>query len=466
MLNLMQELQRLIENGESETVEFKESLSLKNEIGETVSAFSNTNKGTIIIGISDSGRIIGVEVGKKTLEGLANYIKQNTDNHIYPKMELVESINNKNLILIEVNEANEKPIFFRGNAYRRISKSNHKLSASEIRKLAKESGEKNYWDEQICEGACLEDIDEERVKWFLEKAKTERNFDVDPGTPLKEALERLSLIKNGKLTNASILLFAKNPQKFFLQARIRCARFKGVDTLNYLDMKVIDGTVTEIRQDALKFIMQHTKHAVYFDANRRYDQWEYPLRALEEVLTNALAHREYNTSEEIQLSIYDDSIEVWNPGGLPNQLTFDDLKKKHKSIPKNPLIAEMLFLIRYIEKWGKGTNRILNEMKKQKLSEPEFQGMSHGFEVVLTGPGDEFKERIERETLSVLEINERQKKAIEYIKENQNISRQYYMKINDVSHTTAHKELKDMVKKRILIEKGAGKYRRYRLTQG
>lgn len=149
--------------------------------------------------------------------------------------------------------------------------------------------------------------------------------------------------------------------------------------------------------------MEHTKHGVFFDENRRYDKWEYPLRAVEEVLNNALAHRDYFSTGEIQLSIYDDRIEIWNPGELPKPLKPEDLKRKHKSIPRNKLLADTLFLIRFIEEWGRGTNRIVNEMQRCKLPDPVFQNLSGGFEVILVGPGKSFEEEIEKEKMHVLE---------------------------------------------------------------
>ncbi|RLF30662.1 MAG: hypothetical protein DRM98_06480 [Thermoplasmata archaeon] len=179
----------LIKKGESETLEFKETLKLDNEIGKTISAFSNTKGGIILIGVSDSGKIIGVTIGKNTIEELANYIKRNTDPKIYPSIK-VKEVENKKIIFIEIQENKEKPVFFKNHAYKRVGKTSPEMSSSEIRKLAKESGEKVYWDEQICEEASLEDIDEEKVRWFLRKAKYERNFDVELETPVKEALER------------------------------------------------------------------------------------------------------------------------------------------------------------------------------------------------------------------------------------------------------------------------------------
>ena len=156
------EIKELIKKGESKEIEFKESLSSIEEVGESVSAFSNGSGGILLIGVSDFGEIKGVEIGKKTLENLANFIKQNTDNHVYPAIK-IEKSEGKNIIVVEVSKPDEKPVFFKGDAYKRIGKSNHKLSASEIRKLAKEST-KSYWDEQVCKEAALKDIDKKKVE--------------------------------------------------------------------------------------------------------------------------------------------------------------------------------------------------------------------------------------------------------------------------------------------------------------
>ena len=108
----------------------------------------------------------------------------------------------------------------------------------------KESGERIYWDERVCEDASLEDIEEDKVRQFLRKAKYERRLEIDPDILVKEALERLSLIKGAKLTNAALLLFGKNPQRYFLQAEVRCARFKGTEAIKpFIDMKVVNGDI-------------------------------------------------------------------------------------------------------------------------------------------------------------------------------------------------------------------------------
>jgi len=449
------ELEKLIEKGESRSFEFKESLSVKDEIGESVSAFANTCDGVILIGISDSGEVKGVQLGKKTIEGLANYIKQNTDNNVYPDIS-VKKVDEKDIIIIKVNESDEKPVFFRGKAYKRVGKSNHKLSASEIRKLAKESGKKVYWDEQVCENAELKDIDEEKVKWFIRKAKAERNFDVELETPVEEALERLELMKNGKLTNATILLFGKKPQKFFSQAETRCARFKGIEPLEFIDMKVFGGNIINQRNDAVEFVKEHIKLHAKIVGTERVETWEYPIEAIREAITNAVCHRDYEISSNVQIRIFDDRIEVWGCGPLPKPLTIEDLKKKHGSVLRNHLIGKCFFLIKFIEKWGTGTNRIIKECLKNGLPEPLFELITENLIVTFR------KYKVTEEGLK--QLNERQMKAVDFLKIHKKITRSEYVKLIGCSERTAFRDLEELVKKKIITRKGKGKKTYYELV--
>ncbi len=457
-------IQEIIKKGESETLEFKKSTGEWKEIIKTVSAFSNTKGGYILIGISDKGKVTGIQVGKKTIEDLTNKIKENTDPKTHPHIT-IDKINSKSIIIINAKESSDHLVLAFGRPYKRVGKSTVRMSKDEYENIILEKHkDKLYFDSQICKEASLKDIDEEKVKWFLMKAKTERNYDIDPEIPTREALSRLNLIKGKRLINTAILLFSRDLQRFFPQVKIRAGRLKGFEGLDFIDMKILEGTIPELREKAMKFIMGHIKHGIFFDANRRYDKWEYPLRAVEEVLNNALAHRNYFSNAEIQLSIYDNRIEVWNPGELPKPLTPDDLKRKHKSIPRNKILADRLFLIKFIEQWGKGTNRVIDEMRQNDLPEPNFQNLSGGFEVTLFGPGKSFEKEIEKEKFHRLEINERQKRAIEYLKKEKRITRQIYSQINNIGDTYAKKELKELIQKKVIKRIGEGKNTYYVLV--
>ena len=143
-------------------------------------------------------------------------------------------------------------------------------------------------------------------------------------------------------------MFGKNPQKIFLQAETRCARFKGIEPLEFIDMKVFGRNILDQRDDVVEFIKEHIKLHAKIVEMERAEKWEYPIEAIREAVTNALCHRDYQISSNVQVRIFDDRIEVWGCGPLPKPLTIEDLKKKHDSVLRNPLIGRNFFLIKFI----------------------------------------------------------------------------------------------------------------------
>jgi len=118
-----------------------------------------------------------------------------------------------------------------------------------------------HWDEKICERATLDDIDEDKMRWFLERARYERRLDIEPNISIQEALERLELTRNGRVTNAAVLLFGKRPQRFFLQTETRCGRFKGIKpTKPFIDMKVFDGSIIDQVDAVEDFALGHVDY--------------------------------------------------------------------------------------------------------------------------------------------------------------------------------------------------------------
>lgn len=453
------ELPNLIGTTESLNIEWKPSLSQINETIETISAFSNTEGGKIIIGVSKSGKVLGLDVGKDTVERLTNQISQNTDPKIHPRIT-IEKIKGKSIIVIEVKESSDHLVLAFGRPYKRVGKSTVRMSKDEYERLILEKHkDKLQFDNQICKAATLKDIDDEKVKWFLRKAKAERNLDIDTSLKPKEALRKLNLVVNNKITNAAILVFGGDPQRFFIQSEIRCARFKGRKAVKpFIDMKIVRGNIYEQIDQAEKFVLLNIKKSAWIEPAKleRQEKWEYPPDAIREAITNAIAHRDYNLSANVHISIFDDRIEIWNPGRLPQPLTPEDLKKEHKSMPINPSIANLLFLIKYIERWGTGTNDIVRWCVEYGLPEPIFKEVTGGFAVILR----KFRTS---EDLESIELNERQKKAIEFLKIHKNISRKIYVRINNISIRQANNDLKDLLKKKLIRKKGKGRTISYTL---
>lgn len=450
-------LKNLIKAGESENSEFK--LKVDEDLGKTICAFANTNGGSILIGINNKGNVIGCY--KKDEEKIAN-IASSCIPAVRVNIEKIK-VSSKTILKVDVQKSKEIHSY-KNIVYKRVGSTNRALTPQEVVELAQRLG-KFYWDSLICEEATLEDIDEEKVRWLLKKAKIERNFDVDLETPLKEALERLGLIKDRKLTNAAILLFGKKPQKFFLQARIRCARYKGVTPLDFIDLKIIDGNIIDQVDNAEKFVLSHIKKAARIVMFKREEVWEYPPRAIREAIVNAVCHRDYNFSSDITIGIFDNRLEITNPGKLPEPLTPADLKKQHKSIPRNPLIANAFFLIKNIEQWGKGTNKIVDWCKEHGLKEPDFEEIAGGFLVKFYVPEDVLSLVPEptKVDLRELGLNERQIEVLRLmINEGKAFTNKTYRELFKVSNQTCVRDMRLLKKLGFVMIEGRGKSVRYK----
>ena len=256
--------QKIIGAAESTTIEWKKSLSVFHEIMETISAFSNTEGGKILVGVSDDGDVLGVQIGKGTIEDLVNKIGQHTDPKVFPKIS-VKKIGGKDVILIDVKESRDHLVLADGLPYKRVGRTSPRMSKDEYERLILEKHkDKVQFDMMVCRGATLKDIDPVRVQWFMDKAKEEKRLDVPEKVSIKEALEYLKVVVDGKPTNTGILLFGKDPQKFIVQSTIRAGRIKGTEGHDFLDMRVLEGTIPELRDAALRYIAEHTRKAVFF----------------------------------------------------------------------------------------------------------------------------------------------------------------------------------------------------------
>lgn len=446
-------VEKLIQKGESSTVEFKGSLKLSEPIGETISSFSNAGGGTILIGITDSGEIKGVDIGEKTLEKLANRIKHHTDPKIYPSINS-KKVDGKDIVIIEVDESPEKPVFYRNRAYKRVGKSTHKLSSSEIRKLAKNSGKKRYWDEQICQDASLEDIDWTFVEETFIPLYEEATEKETAGKP-KDILKSLGCIKDSKVTNGGILLFGTDPQQFFRNSYIALARYSGerVGTRR-LDYKEFRGDLFQQIDKCNEYLSEHiaVMSRLHPGEIRREDIPEYGRFSIRELLTNAVCHRNYSDQgSKVIIKMFSNSIEFYNPGNLPEGITPENIAGEQHS--RNPTISAVLAKVEYIEELGEGWDKIIKEHEEHPLSPdlPKIESSEHSTNVTIFSSKEKFEE--ERE----VELNERQKEALEYIETHEKVTNREYRKINDVSRQTAKRDLSDLVEKDILKQKGKGR---------
>lgn len=222
---------------ESQKVERKKSLGEWKEIVETCAAMATAKGGRIFVGVAPDGAIHGVQVGKGSLEDLANKIAQNTNPRQTPAIAVVEH-GDKTLIEVSVVESQFKPAYAFDRPYRRVGRTNQRLSQEEAMHIY--LGSRGLtWDQTPMPDATLDDIDPESVRRFLRVARTARAWDVNEETPTDQVLRQLGLLRGKDLTVAGVLLFGRRPQQFLTQAVVRCGRFKGIEAVHFLDMDAV-----------------------------------------------------------------------------------------------------------------------------------------------------------------------------------------------------------------------------------
>lgn len=314
---------------------------------------------------------------------------------------------------------------------------------------------KSIFDQAVCVGALWKDIDTDKVKWFLRMAKERRNFPLPDNTSIKDAFIHLNLLNGNKLTNAAILLFGKNPHKFHLQAETKCLQFSGMEVEKpFPSYHIYNENLFDQIDRAVSFVLSSIKLPVIQQEHTAQVKRppEIPLFVVQEAIVNALAHRTYNDTSGVQVMVFIDRVEIWNSGSLPSQLTIEDLKKPHRSFPGNPLIAEVFYLADYIQKVGSGTIEMVKQCKQAGLPEPEF----------VNNRGVEFRAILGRDVFTEfalirLGLNERQLKAVKYVKEKGRITNKEYRELTGTSKPTATRDLTELTQKKVFALKGQGK---------
>jgi len=316
--------------------------------------------------------------------------------------------------------------------------------------------------------ATLEDIAEDKVRWYLARAARERNIPVDPALPTVENLKRLELARkrDGRLvlTVAALLFFGKQPRHFAPHSMIRLARFQGTTPSNFIDRLDLAGTLPEMIDEAERFVLRNTRVAAKVTGFERREITEYPYAAVREAIANAVAHRDYDREDVgVRVSIFGDRIEVQSPGRLPAPLTLDTLGEEYAL--RNRVIAELLFNIRYIERWNTGILRMRQLMRQHGLPEPVFQEVGQTFRVTFTGPGEHILDLIPEAgvtDLRALGLNERQVQALALmVNEGKELSNRQYCDLFGVTYTTAFRDLSELVKTGQARKIGSGRASRY-----
>jgi ATP-dependent DNA helicase RecG len=367
------ELRFLINKGESETLEFKRSFD-KSAV-ETVAALVNTRGGRILIGVEDDGRITGIDLGKETIQVWINQVKHSTSPAVIPDMEAI-SIEEKQVMMISVAEYPIKPVAVKGRYVKRVKNSNHQMNINEVTDLHLKTFNTS-WDYYIDDRHTVDDISIEKVRKFIKRANRFRDIPIEDD-PLR-VLKKFELVRETKLTYGGFLLFMDEESAL---TTIELARVQ-TDTI-IKDSLTLKSDLFSQLDNAMEFIKKHLNKAYIISGDiQREERWDYPLDAIREIVVNSIVHRDYRDSSDSVIKIYEDRIEFFNPGKLPEGLTVERLLSgDYTSTIRNKKVAEIFKEAGAIEKYGSGINRIREGARNHGLSEPLFEEVGNGFRVV------------------------------------------------------------------------------------
>jgi len=307
------------------------------------------------------------------------------------------------------------------------------------------------FEERPIRDATLDDLDGESVMNFVRLARFERQFPLPETAPLVDILTHLHLLCEGQPTNASLLLFGRDPQRFLPSAELRCMHFHGTEIQRPVPFyRIFKGGVFGQVDMAVDFVMSKLNRSVGTRAEsiQAPVRYEIPSEVVREAIVNAVAHRDYTSAGAVQVSVFADRVEVWNPGTLPASLTTESLRHPHGSIPRNHRLCEGLFLARYIEKYGTGTLMMIRECLAHALPEPDFAQRGGEFTIAL------WRDWLTDEIVATLGLNDRQKLAIGYLKAQGKISNTEYQQVANSIKKTATRDLNDLKEKGIIEQRG------------
>ncbi len=387
----IKDLKKLVSQDEGISLEFKKSTGELKQALETICAFLNTKGGQVLFGVDPKSQIKGQSVSGNTIHEISQAFEK-FDPAVYPNIERLK-VGNGNEVIILLVDADKTgvPYVFDGRSYVRVGNTTKKMSRDHYEKLLFERMHSGMrWENQIAEDFTLKDLDRNEILRTREAAI--RNMRIDPATPAKvtDILERLGLLVDGQLLRAAVVLYGKNLFPKMLQCHIKLGRFRGSSvTGEIIDNRQEHYNAFLTVREAMAFLERHLPLTGVFrsDSIYREDKLALPPEALREVLLNAVMHRDYAAVPGyVSVAIFDDRVEIYNNGTLPLGVTINQLTKKHKSKPRNHLIAGTFHRTGVVEIWGRGTNRVMDECKKYGVPPPNFEEESGGVTVTFFLP--------------------------------------------------------------------------------
>ncbi len=372
---------QLLSMHESKTLEFKRDLSSPRNILKSLVAFANTAGGRLFIGVEDGSKeILGIVNPLDAEERLCNLIADNIEPRLVPDVELI-AIGDKTLLLVEVYPSGSRPHWIKkegpfDGVYVRLGSTNRKADKELIAEL-----------ERSVSGTTFDELPlPELTVDALDLAAARMLFAGQRKLSEKELLTlKLLAPVQGRLvpTIGGMLLFGRDREEYFPDAWIQCGRFAGTTKSTILDHIEIHEHLPIAVERVIEFIKKHAMRGADLSEIRRRDVWSVPMTIVREAVINAIVHADYSQiGAPLRVAIYDDRMEIENPGILLPGMTVEDVKQGVSKI-RNRIIARVFRELGLIEQWGSGFRRILEEAEKQNLPEPVLEeiGMKVRFTV-------------------------------------------------------------------------------------
>lgn len=385
----LEDIEHLIASKESKSLEFKETTGQLTRGMETGCAFMNSpSGGYLLFGINDKGKIIGQEVSDKTQKEIAGALRRFEPTVLVDVAYVpIPAHENKCVIVIHFEDAfNKKPYLFDGRAYIKIESTTSVMSQEAYNELLMSRHKEQFrWEAYLNKQLSVEMFDKEKIigtiRLGIENGRLPESTIENTDIPV--LLDKLDLAENGVFKNAASVLFAKKTSNYFPQCKLRLARFRGTDRMEFIDNSQIEGNIFFLFDEAMAFLFKHLSLSGRINKFEREEELSIPYKALREAVINALCHRDYSIlGGSVGIAIYDDRVEIINPGKLPKGIDINDITSPHKSIPNNPLIANVLYRRKMLESWGRGLELMYNECTRVGLPTPTLS--DNEGEVVVT----------------------------------------------------------------------------------
>ena len=427
------------------------------KIAECLVAFANGDGGLIVLGLNENGRAtdsIWEEEAEGALLEAVSLCRPPVPSHWQP-VEMGTAV----LVGINVPRSADLHSLDDGRVLIRSGAANRLLSGDEIRNLAASKNTAEF-ELELVPGARPDDLNPDTIREYLDMRERRGAAKVND---LDQLLFEIGATdRDGNPTVVGMLLFGKNPQAFFPQSGVVFVKFPGTEPrggdggIGYGRRDELTGPLARIVERAWNVVFEEMRVGATVSQLEREELTEYPRFAVREALVNAVAHRDYRiTGRRIEIRMYADRLEIISPGGLPGYMTVDNLVEEHFS--RNPRLVSGLYQWGYIEELGLGIDQMIEDMVQAGQEPPQFNAMPHSFTVTLTNKRD--RAPIPKWTHN---MNERQTRALTYIRENGSITnREYQQLCPSVSAETLRRDLVDLVDRGLLLKIGSKKGTNY-----